>query len=159
MTTYEPADFLAKLSTNNLVDLSYPADVSVVGLVKTDQAVPSAIQFSPSFSCQQWMLLPMEMVESIDHLKTVACKDHQHPLVRIKFKRPDETRSDLMFFYNLISRTQATLALALRAAKTRGRTDAPLVRRNDDFCFIWDDPQGLSVCCFYGDELECTGMV
>jgi hypothetical protein len=158
MRNYEPADFLSKLSKNNLPN---PTEVSIVGLVKSDEANPSAIHFSYSLPCEQWLSIPIEIVETIDHLGTVPCKDHQHPLVRIKFKRPDETREDVAFLFNLISQMQASLARALRVVRTRKRSDTSLARQPHlvDFCFIWDDPHGVMVCCFHGDELECTGIV
>ena len=84
MGMYEPAEFLSRLSTNNLANLSAPRDVSVVGLVKSDETTPSAVQFSHSLACREWVSIPIELIEEIDHLKTVSCKDHQHPLVRIK---------------------------------------------------------------------------
>ncbi|WP_433527722.1 hypothetical protein ACQPZ2_30540 [Nocardia pseudovaccinii] len=155
MRVYEPVDFLSKLSAN---DLSNPTQVSIVGLAKSDKANPSSVHFSHSLACEQWVSMPIKLIEAIDHLRTVPCKDHQHPLVRIKFKRPDETHGDVIFLLNLVAHMQATLEHALKAART-GKRPAPSLRRADDFCFIWDSPEGLSVCCFSGDDLECTGMV
>ena len=157
MRIYQPVDFLSKLSTD---DLSNPSEVSIVGLAKSDEGSPSAVHFSYSLACEQWVSIPIELIEGVDHLKTVPCKDHQHPLVRIKLKRPDELRDDISFFIGLIAQMQTMLDLALKVARTSKRADPnPSPRRADDFCFIWDDPQGVSVCCFKGDDLECGGIV
>jgi hypothetical protein len=156
MRTYEPADFLSKLAIDGFPSAS---EASICGLVKPDELNPSAIKFSYSLACGRWISIPIEIVETIDHLKTFPCKDHEHPLVRIKFKKPDENRADLTFFLSLISQMQASLALTLKAAKVRKHSDHSTVRRDDDFCFVWDDPNGLMICCFTGDDLNCTGMV
>lgn len=152
MRSYSSTDFLAKLSADSLDD---PVDVAVLGLVRVDRSNASFLQFSSSSSCDRWLPVPTEVIESIDHLKTVSCKDHQHPLVKIKLKRPDATRQDALFFFNLIFHLQALLALTLKDARTRVYSGAA----GKDFCFIWEDPQGYMVCCFHGDNLDCTGMV
>jgi hypothetical protein len=155
MMNYEPADFLSKLSKNNFPN---PTEVSLVGLVKSDEANSSAIHFSSSLACEQWLSIPIEIVETIDHLRTVSCNDHQHPLVRIKFKRPDETRKDVTFLFSLISQMQTSLTRAIRVASTRNRADISYANCADDFCMIWQDSHGVSICCFHCDELECTGI-
>ena len=90
MKNYDPADFLSKVSVKNL---STPAEVSIVGLAKSDETKPSTFQFSHSLACELWLSVPIDIVESIDHLRTIRCRDHQHPLVRIRFKRPDDSRA------------------------------------------------------------------
>jgi hypothetical protein len=156
MKNYESADFLSRLSTNNLPD---PTEFSVVGLVKADAEKSSVINFSHSLACVRWLTIPIEIVETIDHLKTVACKDHQHPLVRIKFKRPDEVREDVAFFLTLLSQMQISLARTLKVVSKRNQSKNTRENCADDFCMIWEDSQGVSVCCFHCDELECTGIV
>jgi hypothetical protein len=156
MRNYEPADFLSKLSKN---DLPNPTEVSIVGLVKSDSANPSVIHFSHSLACEQWLSIPIEIVETIDHLSTVRCKNHQHPLVRIKLTPPGEARADVKFLFNLISQMQASIALLLRVARSRHPSDTSLARRDDDFCMYWEFPEGFKVCCFHGNDLECTGIV
>lgn len=159
MQTYEPADFLSKLAANGLPRLSTPSDLSIVGLVKSDTASPLTVQFSYSPACERWLSIPIEIVESIDHIKTIACKDHEHPLVRVKITRPDQDRKDLTFLYDLVTETQTTLALMHKAASAKRRLTSTQASRLTDFCFIWDDPAGVMVCCFHGDDLECTGIV
>jgi hypothetical protein len=151
MRSYNPAEFLSKLSVNELPD---PTEVTIVGLARSDERFPSAIHFTTSLSCDKWLSIPIEIIESIDHLKTITCNDHQHPLVKIKFKRPDEARQDLAFFLNLLSQMQNLLSRALSAARagTNSRTPA-------DECYIVDMPGGLGICCWYGNELDCGGIV
>lgn len=147
MRTYSPTEFLANLSQDELPD---PTEVAIAGLVRADEKTPSVIYYSNSLSCEKWLSIPIEIIESIDHLRTVACKDHQHPLVKIKFKRPDEARQDLAFFLNLLSRLQDFIVRSQSAARTGTPT-----RLRDGIggdCAIVSTPDSLDICCVEGDD-------
>ena len=156
MRTHEPGEFLSKLSTNELPD---PTQVAIIGLVKADEGSSSAIGFTRSLLCEKWLSLPIEIVESITHLANIACKDHEHLLVRVKFKRPDEGRRDLAFFLSLWSQREASLSHSRRVTPTRF-TFRTLISD----CAVVHTPEGLEVCCWIDHpdgtyEIECTGVV
>lgn len=160
MRSYHPDELVSKLSVNQLPD---PTEVTVYGLVKLIDDSPSVLQFSDSLRCESWLTMPIEIVESINHLKTVTCKDHEHPLVELKFKQPDEARQDVAFVLALLSRTQTALShalLATRADATSNRTAA--LTCPDRECVYVNTPQGLEICCYCPnthERVECTGIV
>ncbi len=152
MRSYNPTEFLSKLSANELPD---PSDLTIVGLAKSEETSRSVLYFSLSPSCEKWLTIPIEIVESIEHLRTITCRDHQHPVVRIRFKQAEEGRNDSAFFMNLLAQLQSFLLRAVRATRTTAVKAAAFAEP----CYIVDTPQGLQVCCYQGDELVCTGMV
>lgn len=58
-----------------------------VGMAKKDEK-GTAILFSEGTACEKWISIPSELIEEVEVLTTVACKDHEHPLVSIRFKEP-----------------------------------------------------------------------
>ena len=152
MRSYDPAEFLSKLSANDLPD---PTELTIVGLAKSAEASQSLLSFSLSPLCEKWLAIPLELVDSIEHLRTITCKDHEHPVVRIRFKRAAEGRHDLVFFLNVLAQLQGFLSRAPRPS----RATAAKARVFAEPCYIVDTPEGLQVCCYQGDELVCTGMV
>lgn len=83
------------------------------------------------------------------------CRDHKHPVVRIRFKRVEEGRHDLAFVMDLLAQLQSFLFRASRATRAAAGKAAGVAEP----CYIVDTPEGLQVCCYQGDELVCTGMV
>src|SRR5262245_57638283 len=138
MSSLPPGEFLARLTANELPD---PVDVTIIGLAKTDEKSSQVIQFSTSLNCGTWLPLPIEIVESVEHVKTVRCKDHSHPLVKIKLKQPDHSRQDLVFLLTLLSQLQTSLSRAVSAA--RKRTDAIFDPENCTDCKYVNTPLGV----------------
>jgi hypothetical protein len=152
MRTYEPKEFIAKARINELSD---PTELVIFGLVKADEN-DAYILFASSPKCADWLPIPSEIIQTIQHLRNAECKDHQHPFVRIVFKRSDEVRPDLALFMTLLSRAQKALALA-RVAASRNSS----MRSN---CMVVQGGSGLEICCAFdtpdgGLDVECTGMV
>ena len=52
----------------------------------------SSIMFSPD-DCLTWIRIPLTLLEEIEFLGEVPCKDHSHPLVRLNLKRPSGDES------------------------------------------------------------------
>jgi hypothetical protein len=144
MRTYDPKEFVARSRTNKL---SNPLDLTISGLVKGGDD-DTHILFTKSPACADWLPIPIDIIQSIQHFRDVACKDHQHPFVRITFKSVDEVRSDLAVFMTLLSRAQKEAAQAHLASSP---------------CRVVHGEGGLMVCCteMVGNQLEvvCTGMV
>lgn len=151
MQTYNPTEFLAKLAVNELPN---PVKATIFGLVKPNEKSPLLIDFSNSLACEKWLSLPLELVESIEHLKTIKCKDHQHPLVKVIFKQPDEARQDLVFLFGLLSQLISTLS---RAAATARKS--PTLRGFPDACYVIEVGGSFEICCWTDNELDCGGIV
>jgi len=62
--------------------------VSLVGMVKKSDGKERTIEFSPGGNCSNWVTLPLESIEDVEVIRTVPCKDHTHPLVRLSLKTP-----------------------------------------------------------------------
>jgi hypothetical protein len=148
MKTYGPSEFIQKLSANELPAIATP---TIAGLVKHDPAKPDIIEFSSTMSCERWLAIPTDMIEDITHLQYVRCKDHQHPLVKIKLKQPDKARVDLAFLLGLVSELQGIVERLASSPKTSAEA-------RDGACYYkYVDPPGVVfVCC--GDEPICTGV-
>ena len=146
MRDHNPDDFVVKLSAG---ELPVPEEVSVFGMVKPIEGSSSVVSFTKSLKCEEWLSLPTEMVESFTHLKNVTCGDHEHPLVKVKFKRLGDLSQDVAFFAVLYSRMQSSL--------TRARLDALLA--GDDSaalsCEVLKFDGEAVICC----DGECGGIV
>lgn len=149
MNTYGPSEFIQKLSANDLPDND---DVTIAGLVKHDAEADEVIGFSTSMSCENWLAIPTSMIADITHLRNVKCRDHRHPLVKIRLKQPDPAQPELAFLLGLVSELQRTVAQLTRSKTTGGRV-TPL-----DFedCYTVIDDGKVKVCC--GNPPECTGV-
>ena len=121
MRTYEPAEFVSMLASN---ELDEPMDLTLYGLVKANENESSALLFSISASCEQWIRIPVSLISSIQHLRNVSCKDHQHPLARIVLAEPDEGDVSAVLFMRLFTQAKAEAAAARMKASSRFRMQA-----------------------------------
>ncbi|WP_395449936.1 hypothetical protein ACHMW7_09060 [Aminobacter sp. UC22_36] len=156
MITYDTSEFIAKMSKSDLQD---PEDTVILGLVKPDEKNQSAIYFSNSLSCDRWLSIPAEIIESVDHLRSVRCADHEHPLVKIRFKKPDEARQDLVFLFSLITQQQAAIAGAIKTLKTSRNFRDGVNTAPSRTCFILEIGGSLEICCWDDNTMDCTGIV
>jgi len=76
-----PQEFQKALSQNSLV-----RPFVLQGLAKESDD-GAALMFSID-GCGTWIPVPLELIEEVDFLNHVPCKDHSHPLVRLVLKRP-----------------------------------------------------------------------
>jgi hypothetical protein len=81
--TYSPEEFLDKLQSD---DLSLP--LRLTGMVKQVEDDDTAILFAPGRNCANWVTIPLDVIENVEVVEIVTCKDHTHPLVNIQFKKP-----------------------------------------------------------------------
>lgn len=85
---------------------------TMVGMAKpSDEA--GYISFTRS-GCDNWIDLPVEMIQSAEKIGDAPCRDHSHPLVKITLEKPQDKRQ------------QVLLALLADTAPTQpGPTGAP----------------------------------
>jgi hypothetical protein len=63
------------------------------------------IQFSPGSNCTTWLPIPLDLIEEedgIEFLRTVSCKDHQHPYVRLKIKELQTSNKETALLAGLL---------------------------------------------------------
>jgi len=62
--------------------------ISLEGMVKKCESGTDAVLFAEGMSCLHWTRIPVEMIEEVDFISTVPCRDHEHPFVRLSLKEP-----------------------------------------------------------------------
>src|SRR5215203_7201287 len=55
-----------------------------VGIVKPSQR-ENSVAFAAK-SCDEWVDIPAELIDEVEVLRYVPCRDHSHPLVRLKLR-------------------------------------------------------------------------
>jgi hypothetical protein len=93
-SVYLPREFLEKLVRN---DLRPP--LVLTGMAKKGEDDDKQVWFAIGTNCANWRVVPLNLVESIEALEIVPCRDHTHPLVKMYFKKPNS--EDSMLFASL----------------------------------------------------------
>lgn len=128
MRIYEPSEFVSLLASNQLDEP--PLNLAIYGPVKADENDRSALLFSISTSCDQWIRIPVALISSIQHGGSVSCKDHRHAFVRIVLSEANEEDVSATIFMRLFAEEKTKAAAA--------RTSA-LAERGDCETFEFDD--------------------
>lgn len=79
--------FTGKDFAKALSDGTLKGALERIGMAKKDESNPRVILFAEG-ACTSWLQIPVDLVEQVDYLSTVKCRDHEHPLVQIRFKEP-----------------------------------------------------------------------
>ena len=79
------ADFFEKLQHDKL-DTTAP--LYLMGMVKKSEREGKTIDFAPGGDCSNWVTIPLELIDDVEIMKTISCKDHTHPLVKLNMKTP-----------------------------------------------------------------------
>ncbi|MFJ9550816.1 hypothetical protein [Streptomyces erythrochromogenes] len=98
----EPREFLRKLREGDLTPR-----IRVIGMVKAGEGESDHILFSRH--CTDWIPIPVDMIQTLEHLDSVQCKDHSHPLAAITFREPESP--EVRVFAGLFSSYQFTRKL------------------------------------------------
>jgi hypothetical protein len=94
------------------------------GTVKKPDVGTDHFLFAPGSDCEHWLKIPVTSVEAVEVLDVVSCKDHTHPLVKLRFKRPQSEEGSLF------------LALAQLSLVAGRMSHRPLADASDaDRCF------------------------
>ena len=81
--------------------------ITIIGMVKKSEGKEKVIQFAPGGNCSNWVTIPLELIDDAEILKTVPCKDHTHPLVRLNLKTP--TTPEAKIFSSILEGMQSSL--------------------------------------------------
>ena len=79
--TFTANDFIEKLNNDEL-----RAPLICEGFAKPIENNREAFLFSIGTSCEEWTKIPLELIEKVEFIGEVSCRDHLHPLVRVHFK-------------------------------------------------------------------------
>lgn len=72
-----------------------------IGMVKPDEGGPSAILFAEGTSCAKWIKIPVDLIDDVELITKISCRDHEHPLVQIRFKEPPKENESARVFAEL----------------------------------------------------------
>jgi hypothetical protein len=91
--TLKPDDFFEKLEKGELS----AAPVRLTGMVKKADGSEKAIRFAPGTNCAGWVTIPLDLIEGVEMLRTVPCRDHTHPFVKLTLKEPRSPEGKALF--------------------------------------------------------------
>jgi hypothetical protein len=77
----EPRQFIEDLRRGALA-----VPVQVAGMIRAAEENSDSIQVTRD--CSSWVSIPASMIEEINLLGTMKCKDHNHHVASIRFKEP-----------------------------------------------------------------------
>ena len=127
MRKFSTQDFLKLLASNELQD-----EIVIEGMVKVDEEKQSVVLLSVDTSCEDWLPVPQDMIETIEYVSKSACKDHQHPYVRIYLKEPAKDNFVAQLFLKLYrdaklaeARASAASEFAMGTANRKPVIDIP----------------------------------
>jgi hypothetical protein len=98
------AEFFESLQQDNLITA---VPITLIGMVKKSEGKEKTIQFALGGNCSNWATIPLELIEDVEIIKTVTCKDHTHPLVRLNLKTPKNPEAKI--FSSILLGMQSTL--------------------------------------------------
>lgn len=121
MKTYTGVDFARALATGTL-----SSSLVLTGMVKPSKDASDAILFAPGSSCSQWTEIQVDLIERVEVMSEIECKDHTHPYVRLTLKDlPTENRQANV----LASLAQGLIAIANRRRSEELDLDSYLTRQ------------------------------
>jgi hypothetical protein len=80
---YEGAKFAEALSSG-----TFKQPIVLTGLAKQAENDNNAIMFAEGTLCQSWVKIPADMIDKVEYLATITCRDHEHPLVTLYLEDP-----------------------------------------------------------------------
>jgi hypothetical protein len=140
--TYAVGEFLKKLN-----DGALRAPLISEGFAKPIEGNREAFLFSPGTSCEGWTKIPAEIVETVEFLGELPCRDHSHPLVRIHFKEPPPNDPFAAAFSSLL---RATNSEQVRASGTGPAGPQSLMMQAAPWIGEWL-ARGIADATWYGN--------
>jgi hypothetical protein len=69
----------------------------------------NSIFYSEGTTCTSWLKVPVDLIDSVEVLSEVPCKDHTHPLVRLHFRSPSVENKEATLLHELLKRSSDRL--------------------------------------------------
>ena len=89
---------------------------TMTGMVKKSEKL-GHVAFTRA-GCDTWVDMPVEMIESAEHIGHQTCKDHTHPLVRVTLKTSDNPKEQILIA--LLAQQPPSLLIATEGAEVVG---------------------------------------
>jgi hypothetical protein len=102
MTTYHAKEFAEALYSKNGLPSLPQSPIVLTGLVRPADVGPAAIEFSPETTCLVWITIPMSIIEKVEYLGKVPCRDHQHDHVHLHLKFSIDASPEATAYANLL---------------------------------------------------------
>ncbi len=80
--SYDAQEFLGRLVRNEIT-----SPLIFTGMVK-QAGDDKHLLFAFGTHCEHWSKVPLEIIEKVEVLQILPCKDHTHPFVKLHFKHP-----------------------------------------------------------------------
>lgn len=98
MKSFSGTDFVTALLLNDL-----RPSLIVSGMVKPIEEKKESILFDRGGACMTWIEIPVDMIEKVDVLRYVRCKDHSHPYVRLTLKDVPKENTVASVFHSMLA--------------------------------------------------------
>ena len=113
---YTPAEFRDKLKE----EADRPKPIIFVGMIKTAED-DQHMMFAQGVTCTHWTEVPIDRIESIEVISEIPCKDHSHPLVKLRLTAP---ASEEALMYASLAQSNAFMNSASQSIGDTGLTVA-----------------------------------
>jgi hypothetical protein len=145
------AEFVKALSEKTLAE-----PIVLEGMAKQEDGNTNSFMFSVGTSCTSWVQIPLDIVENIELLRVVGCKDHTHPFIKLYLKEPPTENSFANLFTSFVKKM--TAPAAVRPIVRPAPTSLP-ARPEFGYCYGQDSGcPSDAPCAEEGDdgEVYCT---
>lgn len=96
------------------------------GMVKVSESETESLLFSEGSGCEDWVKLPLTMIQMVEYLDSVPCKDHQHPRVNLYVVVPPSADETVTALGKLLrSAVQKPVQTTFKDSSTSGTASGP----------------------------------
>lgn len=114
--SFSAAEFIAKLREDHFAS----TPLTATGLVTISEDDDSALLFAYGTDCSNWIKVPVQMIDSVQFLRVIPCKDHNHPLVTLIFRSPQSSEAQTLAALARLATITASNSQASRGAEVLG---------------------------------------
>lgn len=155
--SYSPEEFAAKLKSGKLD----APPLTMTGMMKISDK-DGYLSFTRS-GCDSWADIPFILIDKVEQLGWITCKDHAHPRVRIHLKRSEDVYQAplLAIIRHLLTSGQKPVPARRLTSRIRPPSAGILHRSRRPLSIHCDDEQ-LAICLtdadneFYDCEKTCA---
>lgn len=81
------------------------------GMAKLGDPDSDSIMFSESDDCGNWTKIPLELVQSVEVIGWLGCKDHKHPIIRLELHEPKSENKLAVVLFELLTAKDSVTAV------------------------------------------------
>ncbi len=92
VVSYSAEDFVGTLTSDEGLPPPTPPTLPIIqtGMVDPEGSSSEEIRFAPGMQCTNWTNVPVNLIDTVDHLSNQRCGQYVYPYVRIRLKSPTE---------------------------------------------------------------------